>query len=181
MRTSLAVLTLLSGLVVSGCRSGDDEIRITSVRLEDTGSKLLAHVGVHNGTAYSLYVYERPRRILWDEPTKTLTLAMRENECTDTSTLCLHYAFPQYREVDGDTDEDVVVELPRTLSKLATPAQGSGSAAPTFEKLEIATASRVVVEMAWADDPVQSTEPGQDPRKAVIAAEREILNGEWRR
>lgn len=180
MRTSVTVFAVASALLVSGCRSGDDEIRITSVRLEDTGSKLLAHVGVHNGTAYSLYVYQRPRRILWDEPTKTLTLAMRENECTDTSsTLCLHYAFPQYVEVDGDTNEDVVVELPRTLSKLA--ASPTGGAAPAFEKLEIATANRVLVEMAWADDPVERTDPGQDPRKAVIAAEREILNGEWRR
>jgi len=180
VRKLVLFVALTVGLTVSGCRSGDDEIRIASVSLEDTGQKLLAHVRVHNGTAYSLYVYERPRRILWDEPTKTLTLAMRENECTDTSsTICLHYTFPQYTEVDGDSDDDLVVELPRTLSKLAAPAPGSG--APSFEKLEIATANRVVVEMAWADDPVEGTDPGQDPRKAVIAAEREILNGEWRR
>lgn len=180
MRTTLSVLAITSALFVSSCHSGDDQIRIASVRLEDTGKELLAHVTVHNGTAYALHVYERPRRILWDAPTKTLTLAMRENECTDTSsTLCLHYTFPTYVEIDGDSDDDVVVKLPRTLSKLAAPAPGS--AAPSFEKLEIATADRVVVEMAWADDPVESTERGQDPRKAVIAAEREILNGEWRR
>lgn len=180
MRTSLTVLAVASALCVSSCHSGDDQVRIASVRLEGTGQELFAHVTVHNGTAYSLHVYESPRRILWDQPTKTLTLAMRENECTDTSsTLCLHYTFPRYVEIDADTEDDVVVKLPRTLSKLAAPAPGSG--APSFEKLEIATADRVVVEMAWADDPVERTDPGQDPRKAVIAAEREILNGEWRR
>lgn len=180
MRRLVTILALVSGLAVSSCRSGDDEIRITSVRLEDNGSKLRAHVGVHNGTAFSLYVYQTPRRILWDEPTKTLTLSARESQCDVNigGTLCTHYMFPQYVEVDGDDDKDIVFELPRTLSTLGGAKPGGGI---EIKKQEISTADRVVIQLAWADEPVDSTAPGQDARAAVIAAEREILNGEWRR
>lgn len=181
MKQLLGFLSLASGLVLSlsGCRSGDGEVRIESVRLEDTGTELRAHVNVHNGTAYSLYVYQSPRRIFWDELTKTLTLSMREAECNFTSsTICTHYVFPEYVEVDGDEDKDVVVELPRTLTSLGGTTPGGGLA---LKKMEIATADRVVVQMAWADEKIEGTDRGQDPRAVVIAAEREILNGEWRR
>ncbi len=178
--TSVFLVALATvATVVSGCGSGDGQIRLDRVRLDDTGSELHAVLTMHNGTAYPAYVYASPRRLLWDDATKTLTLEMRESACTDTSsTICMHYMFPSYVEIDSFDDKDVVVKLPRELTKLGSAAPGGGV---TFEKEPIASAARAVAHVAYADAPVESTPRDVDPRATVIAAEREVLVGEWRR
>jgi hypothetical protein len=160
---SLAIgLAALSMITLTSCAGSDGDIRIDAVRLEEDGAELRAVLSVHNGSVFPIYLYESPRRLLWDDAAKRMTVVMKETECpAPGSLICAHYYFPAYTKV-GAGDEEVRVRLSRGITKGVTP-------------------EHLVAEVAWADEPVRGTEPGQDPRAAVVAAEREILVAEWRR
>ena len=161
---------------VASCSSADGTFRLDAVRLEDDGSKLRAVLSIHNGRISSAYTYSAPRGIRWDEATRTLTLALVEQDCPPSAgTLCSHYVFPSYARIAPREDVDVAIDLPRTLTRIVASSEGKAAA----ETADLTTTAHLVVDVAWAEAPVDSSVRGEDPRTAVRAAEREVFRGEW--
>lgn len=126
------------------------------VRLTNPGDRALHYIGL-------------PRAILYDPPTRRLTVRL-----SDQGRIPIPgglYLLPAFRVIDPVSEAEIRIDLPPTIVKLAEGASAPGDIA--MEEHTVSKAAEIALEIAWSDTPFY-----QDPR---VDDHHEAPAGRWQK
>ncbi len=130
--------------------TAQDAFRTQVAAVTEVDGGLELRVTLHNTTDRALHYLSAVRALDYDPATRRLTVRLSD-EGREVVPGAANMRPPVSR-VDPGADAEVVLRLPETISRLV-PSRDGDPERVAFERLRIADAVEVVVEVAWADVP----------------------------
>src|SRR5947208_9355436 len=87
---------------------------------------LIIRVKVFNPESRTLYAYGNPRRILYDNATGRLTLYLHDQHLDENSLVSLHLRKPRFVALEGQTETDIKISIPKVMKRLKSAAERGG-------------------------------------------------------
>ncbi len=152
--TGLTTLTVLLPARVSGATLAPEVVSLYHLSFVDRDGAVAVHAEVHNLGADRVFVYESPRRLLWDGASRTMVLVMHSVPVpTARPAAGCHAAMPKFRGIDPGATLEVDVVVPRNVPWLHDGAPTTVTSAP----------EHVRVELGWTDGP-----PALEPETGAL-------------
>lgn len=130
-----------------------EAIEITAVRAALEEKDLVISITVRNRADRTVHAYGSPRRVLYDNATRKLTLELHDHGHgpEEEKRIEQHLKQPRVVPLEGGTETTFKVKLPTVIHRLR-PAAERGTGA-LFEDLRISEAKEIELEIAHQDTP----------------------------
>ena len=113
---------------------------------------LVLDIKVLNPEDRTLYAYGSPRRIVYDDATRTLAVNLHDHHIDPEHPIAPHLPQPRFVALEGGTVTNVRVTLPRILRRIRSASERTPDE-PITEEQRLSEARTVTVEMAHQDTP----------------------------
>ena len=113
---------------------------------------LVMRVKIFNAGQRTLHAYRDPRLILYDNATGKLTLYLHDQHVEEDSPLSHHLPEPALAPLEGKTETEIKISLPKVMNRFKSAAERGGSG-PITEQLRVSEANEVHLEIAYNDTP----------------------------
>ena len=130
----------------------EPRIELQDITGEVRPDGIVLTVTVFNPEERTLYAYSSPRRIVYDTGTRTLTVSLHDHHVGPDHPIAPHLPQPRFESLEGRTQTDVPIYLPRVLRRIREAAERTAGE-PMTEEQNISEATTVTVEMAHQDTP----------------------------
>ena len=130
--------------------TSQDAFRTRVVAVAEVDGGLELRVTLHNSADRALHYLSAVRALDYDPAARVLTVRLSD-EGREVVPGGANMRPPVSR-IDPGSDAELVLQLPATISRLV-PSPDGDTERVAFERLRIADAVEVVVEVAWADVP----------------------------
>jgi hypothetical protein len=145
------------------------EIQLKKVTTSMKNDRVLVNIKIDNPLDRTLYAYAKPRRILYNNATGKLTLALHDQHLAENVDYIRDIHQPHMVPLEGKTETEIKLDLPPVINRLR-PASERGNG-PLTEQLRIAEATEIDIEIAHQDTPFY-----YDPKKSNVRQFKEWGN-----
>lgn len=130
----------------------NERIELKSITSEVEEKKFVIRIKIFNPEERTLHAYGSPRRILYDNATGKLTVCLHDQHIEEDSIISRHLPQPSFVPLEGKTETELKISLPRIIKRIRSAAERGGSG-PVTENLRISEAKEFDVEIAHQDTP----------------------------
>lgn len=125
-----------------------EEQRLESLSEEKKTEKIAVNLKIFNPENRTLYAYGTPRRILYDDTAKKLSIFFHDQHVDENSLIGIHLKEPKFIQLEGNKETDFKFRLPKIMKRIKGHSEGGGT-----EILNIYEADDIDIEIAHQDTP----------------------------
>lgn len=129
-----------------------EKIQLKAATADVEGESFIVSVKIFNPEQRTLYAYGSPRRILYDNATGKLTVCLHDQHIEEDSIISRHLPKPKFVSLEGDTETEVKISLPKVVKRIRSASERGGSGA-LIEQLRVFEAQKIELEIAHQDTP----------------------------
>jgi hypothetical protein len=126
------------------------QLRDLTARVEE--ERFVMRMKVFNPKQRTLHAYKDPRHLQYDNVTGKLTLYLHDQTVGKNSTVSHHLPEPSLAPLEGKTETEIKISLPKVMNRFKSAAERSNSG-PIIEQLRIYEAKEIYLEIAYNDTP----------------------------